>query len=383
MKKVINETLRGKGEGIILKQPHSPYQQGSSKLVLKFKIFIDEEALVTQIKCSIYTCLMVNGNTFQTRRIEEDVQKKIKISDVISYKHTKTSINGKPIQPKIYQIRRDLTWNDVLIRRPKLSPNIATDKRKWAHPREQTKFFDEFAKFITAWTKLHPEFMLQKENFLSSEERLRSPGNQRKSFGRITRSNQLGMNWWYSAPHTKLTKVGRPELFNYYNDMDLFKEGWKVPGNQRKFLDEFAISKKFNPLDAQNWYSITKREIIPAGGSGLLSYYKGSHIKALIKLYPELKLKRANFLMSKKGWKAPTNQRKFFDSFARSKKFSPLDAENWYSISKNQIKAAGGSRLLSYYNGSHIRALAKLYPEILLKFENFLQFKGNQKHLSN
>jgi len=117
MKTFTNEILRGKGEGVILRQPHSIYEQGSSKLVLKFKIFIDEEALVTRIKDSTYTCLMADGNTFRTRAIEENVQKKIQINDVISYKHAKTSPSGKPIRPRIYQFRRDLTWNDVLANR--------------------------------------------------------------------------------------------------------------------------------------------------------------------------------------------------------------------------------------------------------------------------
>jgi len=78
-------------------------------------------------------------------------------------------------------------------------------------------------------------------------------------------------------------------------------------------------------------------------------------------------------LNAKKQWKAPANQRIFFDEFARSKKFNPLDAENWYSVTRREIKAAGGSSLLSYYNGSHIRALVRLYPELMLKFEKFLK----------
>jgi hypothetical protein len=31
--------------------------------------------------------------------------------------------------------------------------------------------------------------------------------------------------------------------------------------NRRKFLDDFAKSKHFNPLDAEKWYSITQKEI--------------------------------------------------------------------------------------------------------------------------
>jgi len=145
MKAFVNEIMRGKGEGVILRQPHSFYEQGSSKLVLKLKNFIDEEALITQIKRSKYTCLTADGITFRTRMIEEDVQKKIKINDVISYKYTH---NSKPLLPRIHQIRHELTWNDVLARRTQFPSTIITGKkRKWKDPREQRKFFDEFAMF--------------------------------------------------------------------------------------------------------------------------------------------------------------------------------------------------------------------------------------------
>jgi len=155
-----------------------------------------------------------------------------------------------------------------------------------------------------------------------------------------------------------------PELMLKREKFFKSKEGWKVPANQRNFFERFARSKKFNPLDAENWYSVTHKEIIRAGGGGVLNYYHGSHVKALVKLYPELMLKRENFWKSRKGWKAPAYQRKFFEGFARSKKFNLLDAEKWYSITRREIKRAGGSGLLKHNNGSHIKALVKLCPEL-------------------
>jgi len=91
----------------------------------------------------------------------------------------------------------------------------------------------------------------------------------------------------------------------------------------------------------------------------------------LVKLYPELNLKLGNFVQSEE-WKAPASQRNFLDSFARSKKFNPLNAEKWYSVTRDKIIRAGGRALLFYYNGSHIKALVKLYPELMLKRSNFL-----------
>jgi len=176
----------------------------------------------------------------------------------------------------------------------------------------------------------------------------------------------------YNGSHIKALMKLFPELRLKKEQFEM----WKSPAKRRNFFDGFARSKHFNPLDADKWYSVTKKEILRAGGNGLLAYYNGSHIKALVKLYPEVIWKKGNFLKSKKGWKSLTNQRSFFEGFARSQNFNPLDAERWYSVSRSDITRAGGSGLLmNYYNGSHVRALMKLYPEQSLKKENFLKSK--------
>jgi len=73
------------------------------------------------------------------------------------------------------------------------------------------------------------------------------------------------------------------------------KERWKSPKKQRRFFDRFAKSKQFCPLIARNWYSITQRDIVRSGGVSILQYYKGSHVAALMTLYPELILEKGKF----------------------------------------------------------------------------------------
>jgi len=195
---------------------------------------------------------------------------------------------------------------------------------------------------------------------------------------------------WYSVSQSEILRAGGRRLLHCYNrshiealvqlypELNLKREkffrhekGWKAPANQRNFLDTFARSNNFNPLDAEKWYSVTHSEIIRAGGRGLFDHYNRSHINLLIQIYPELILKKGNFLKSTKGWKALGNQRRFFDSFARSKKYNPLHAEKWYSVTHNEIIRAGGWGVLNYYNGSHMEALVKLYPELMLEKGNF------------
>jgi len=61
------------------------------------------------------------------------------------------------------------------------------------------------------------------------------------------------------------------------------------------FFDDFAKTKQFNHSDASEWYSTVRSDIIRAGGGGVLNYYRGSHIKALVDLYPELGLQKEKF----------------------------------------------------------------------------------------
>jgi hypothetical protein len=96
------------------------------------------------------------------------------------------------------------------------------------------------------------------------------------------------------------------------------------------------------------------------GGSELLRYYNGSLIQALTDLYPELLLNQKNIFHSKGSilyltlqlltlslleWEK-AQHRKFFDAFAKSKGFDPLQTEKWYSISRKHIKAIQVSLLL-------------------------------------
>jgi hypothetical protein len=39
------------------------------------------------------------------------------------------------------------------------------------------------------------------------------------------------------------------------------KNQWSVPENRRAFFDNFAASKNFSPLVAENWYNVTVEEV--------------------------------------------------------------------------------------------------------------------------
>jgi len=53
-----------------------------------------------------------------------------------------------------------------------------------------------------------------------------------------------------------------------------------------------------------------------------------------------------------------------------------LDAEKWRSITRKDIKDAGGFGILSHHNNSHYEALMNLYPEINFNAHTPLKEKG-------
>jgi 8-oxo-dGTP pyrophosphatase MutT (NUDIX family) len=83
----------------------------------------------------------------------------------------------------------------------------------------------------------------------------------------------------------------------------------------------------------------------------VLSYYGGSHIRALRELYPELNLKPKKFLrhsglfhffvdierLKLTQFSCSDKREKFFVELAKSRNFDPLDVEKWYSIKKKDI----------------------------------------------
>jgi hypothetical protein len=97
----------------------------------------------------------------------------------------------------------------------------------------------------------------------------------------------------------------------------------------------------------------------------LLLCYKNSLKSALAKLYPGIGLRKENYFHSKgrplqwcfirvtdvsEGWKVPSQQRKFFDRFARTHNFDPLEAEKWYGITQQDILHAVSSLLRWCFN---------------------------------
>eukprot|EP00026_Physarum_polycephalum_P002673 Phypoly_transcript_02681.p1 GENE.Phypoly_transcript_02681~~Phypoly_transcript_02681.p1 ORF type:complete len:850 (+),score=89.37 Phypoly_transcript_02681:125-2674(+) len=82
------------------------------------------------------------------------------------------------------------------------------------------------------------------------------------------------------------------------------------------------------------------------------------------------------------------NTRTFLNEFAHSRNFDPLVPHNWLEISTRDVIAAGGVGFLSNYNGSLIKCLVDVYPDIGIRIstrnklpQRYWQEHENRKHV--
>lgn len=113
------------GEGLMLRQPNSKYQQGRNKTLLKVKVFHDEEALVLSHEkgngrlagmMGKLHVQLANGIKFKIGTGFSDAERKSppKVGSVVTFKFQEVSNSGTPRFPVFLRIRGDLTWKDVL-----------------------------------------------------------------------------------------------------------------------------------------------------------------------------------------------------------------------------------------------------------------------------
>jgi hypothetical protein len=149
---------------------------------------VSRRSIIDQMIYLFKLLIRANGIIFLAKLVANEIRRKIKVNNVISFQFKHMSPTGIPIQPVILKIRHDISWQDVLNNRSKFLPKHC----------------------MYAW-KTHVNFFL---------------------------TNRFLLARTLSA--LKRASVGR------------------------KFFDEFAKSNNFSPLDAAKWYSIKMKNLIQA-----------------------------------------------------------------------------------------------------------------------
>jgi hypothetical protein len=136
---------------------------------------------------------------------------------------------------------------------------------------------------------------------------------------------------------------------------------WEVSTNQRDFLDWLGRHLGFTRME--DWYQVTKRDIIEHGGASLLHRFNNSPSEALKTIYCEFlwewKKKEKGFANVQKGyWDIKENRVNLIERIG--KELHVKDLDDWYRISYTQIHRVAPLTAFQKYPLEKI--LAEVYP---------------------
>ena len=185
---------------------------------------------------------------------------------------------------------------------------------------------------------------------------------------------------WNSLSREQIISNGGGSLFHKYLLYDLkclgFPEGkfekpqqskpanyWENEENVKEFL--LKLKEKYNLQSANDWNSITQKQISSLGGNTLLRKYSMFDLKCLG--FPEGKLEfdLPNKSKPSKYWENEENVKDFL--LKLKEEYNLKSANDWNLITQKQIILIGGSTLLRKYSMFEIKCLG--FPEGELEFD--------------
>eukprot|EP00026_Physarum_polycephalum_P000635 Phypoly_transcript_00636.p1 GENE.Phypoly_transcript_00636~~Phypoly_transcript_00636.p1 ORF type:complete len:901 (-),score=99.66 Phypoly_transcript_00636:59-2761(-) len=456
-RRAVRSIIRDGGEGVIMRKVGSLYEHGRNNSLVKLKMAReDREGLVVRVGKKYCTIQLPEGARF---KVETKETIPLQEGEIVSFSYQNYSRHAIPVDPKIYRIRSDVSWEDVVrnFSRENQSSLNELSQRAVGHSSKPFKhwtfknlraFFEKFARnrklnpflpetwysisrkqvsdvkggesvltrfrggFAKTLAYLFPDIGLDESKFdvlppkfgynMDNRKKLFLEFAQKKGFDPLVPEN------WYNIKADKLHEIRGIKtvlkmrktrfssiLVSVFPDLNLDpakfsilpKHYYKNFQNRKNAFDLLAKAKGFDPLLADNWYTVTAKDCESIKGiSSLIRFYNGSYTAALLDLYPDIGLARHKLPVSN-FWNDLRNQRKFFERVAQKKGFDPLVPSNWYKVTTVDLaEYKGGNVINRHYRGSISEALLTIFPEIGLesgkftyKPRNFWKERNNHK----
>jgi hypothetical protein len=151
-------------------------------------------------------------------------------------------------------------------------------------------------------------------------------------------------------------------LATVYEDPTFLQQRLLKPlSDQREYLD--WLGAQLNIGKKQEWYRITKSQLIEKGGGALLTLYGNCVSKVLQHVYPELGLLPWKFETVAAGfWNNLKNHRDYFEWLR--KELAIQRPQDWYHFKISDLNDTGGRALITrYYANSLAKAVTSVFPE--------------------
>eukprot|EP00026_Physarum_polycephalum_P004745 Phypoly_transcript_04768.p1 GENE.Phypoly_transcript_04768~~Phypoly_transcript_04768.p1 ORF type:complete len:663 (+),score=63.83 Phypoly_transcript_04768:34-2022(+) len=349
------------GEGLILQMHGSKYERGRSQAVLKLKGTKNEqEGIVVGFGLDHSVVVKLPNNVEFAVPFESVLTSALSKGDVVTFSCDNNLRLAAPINPKIFRIRTDLLWEDVV-------HSFQHDKQI---PSPETFAEPTHKKQKGYWTLAN--MRLYMENFAKSKNldplKAETWHKQRNAFLRLNSSKWIVRKFkdrYFSTVQRVFPEIAVTPLpsLKLYHKIE----------NRLKFFESYAAEQGFDPLHAESWYQQPKEKILAKkGAKGVMRHYKDNLLKGLLDIFPNIGLDRTKFNYIQKFWHTAENRRSFFVNYAATKNFDPKQPKNWYTQQYSSIVSFKGAHgVLKYYKGLLSQALIDLFPDIGLDASKF------------
>eukprot|EP00026_Physarum_polycephalum_P001966 Phypoly_transcript_01970.p1 GENE.Phypoly_transcript_01970~~Phypoly_transcript_01970.p1 ORF type:complete len:954 (+),score=99.16 Phypoly_transcript_01970:90-2951(+) len=345
----LKRILRDGGEGLILRKPKSVYEHGRSKNLIKMKAARgDMEALVMSEGDNFYVLKLLDGKSIRVPK-PKWTSPKLKKGDIVTVEYLSFSKTSTPVSPSIVRIRKDVIWEDAVREYAREGLASAARSITFKTKIKRRLFFENYARRAG----FHPYVAANWYNV------------SRSSILETTGGNTLLQHYNNSMVNALITLF--PEIEFKRSKFSIMQQNhWQNMANRREFMREVANKRGFDPLVAENWYTLTKENIMHFKGVlSILKFHNGSLANALLSLFPEIGLEEHKFTTSgAANLDSIPARRNFLSDFARQNEFDPLSAKDWYSFAGDIVATENARSLLSYYSGDIVAMLMHVFPDV-------------------
>eukprot|EP00026_Physarum_polycephalum_P001430 Phypoly_transcript_01431.p1 GENE.Phypoly_transcript_01431~~Phypoly_transcript_01431.p1 ORF type:complete len:429 (+),score=43.62 Phypoly_transcript_01431:2047-3333(+) len=335
----------------------------------------------------------------------------VEIGEVVTFSYERYGHKEYFVNPTVYQVRSDISWNDV-VQNSKTEQHAPPTTGLQLHNSYNTQITDcpkamyLQTHFATSHNMADPEQTTYRTKALHQStlhyKNQMKPFNTKKNsqrrwthqsmrlfledVARKHKHDESRPNALKNLSSASIRRAGGRTILEYFKgysgaikslfpeiglDTDRLELGSIVV--RRNLLEKFAQSYGFDPKIPENWYQQPKGRLMAFEGiPSLMRFYKENIPKALISIFPDIGLDKSRFVGNLQL------QRSFFEKYATENGFDSRNPDNWYQLSSNQIMSAKGA-LGALQNHSIIGVLCSAFPNIGLDFQSFRELQQQAK----
>jgi hypothetical protein len=153
------------------------------------------------------------------------------------------------------------------------------------------------------------------------------------------------------------------------------RKGWYYSDDRKQFLE--WVENQLHVTHWTDWYTVTSRQIMAVGASGLLKHFNNSPSAMVSTIYPHHPWQIWKFIQTPKNWWDDLkNQRTFTDWYAQEEGIRSEGlqwTQEWEHVMLWKISKLGGSVLVVKYNNDLKALLLAVYPERAGFLQDFQQ----------